>query len=266
MTALDLGPHDREAEFVWGANLALRRSAFERIGPFDETLGGAGDEEDWQRRLRAAGGRVGYVAAAGVDHRRTGPRRDAARALARRLLPRPRRAPLRRLQGRARRRSPPSCARSAGCVWHVVRRRCGVGVTLTALTLGRLAEALDPAPGAAQRRPTPTTSPAAPARSAAADRAARRGARTCGRALRGLRGRLALRRAARAAPAAARARASASRGPSTCARSRGCGASSRRSRHDVALHLVAARPGRRQVGERQRRARAPRRSAAPTGC
>ena len=57
---------------MWGANLALRRSAYERIGPFDERLGGAGDEEDWQRRLRAAGGSVGYVAAAGVDHRRTG--------------------------------------------------------------------------------------------------------------------------------------------------------------------------------------------------
>ena len=55
--------------------MAIRRAAFERIGPFDETLGGAGDEEDWQRRLRASGGRVGYVAAAGVDHRRTG--RDA---------------------------------------------------------------------------------------------------------------------------------------------------------------------------------------------
>ncbi|MDA0164703.1 glycosyltransferase, partial [Solirubrobacter ginsenosidimutans] len=72
VTTLDLGPDDRDAEFVWGANMALRRSAIERIGPFDEVLGGAGDEEDWQRRLRAAGGRVGYVAAAGVDHRRTG--------------------------------------------------------------------------------------------------------------------------------------------------------------------------------------------------
>jgi GT2 family glycosyltransferase len=82
VTTLDLGPDDRDAEFVWGANMALRRAAIERIGPFDEQLGGAGDEEDWQRRLRAAGGRVGYIAAAGVDHRRTG--RDAKlRSLAR---------------------------------------------------------------------------------------------------------------------------------------------------------------------------------------
>src|SRR5215210_8055885 len=75
ITSLDLGPADRDAEFAWGANLAVRRSALERIGPFDPGLGGAGDEEEWQRRLRAAGGRVRYVAAAGVDHRRAG--RDA---------------------------------------------------------------------------------------------------------------------------------------------------------------------------------------------
>ncbi len=75
VTALDLGAEDREAEFVWGANFAFTRAAYERIGPFDERLAGAGDEEDWQRRLRAAGGRVGYVAKAGVDHRRAG--RDA---------------------------------------------------------------------------------------------------------------------------------------------------------------------------------------------
>lgn len=161
VTALDLGPDDREAEFVWGANFALRRSAYERIGPFDERLGGAGDEEDWQRRLRAAGGTVGYVAAAGVDHRRTG--RDATiRALSRANFYRGRAA--RRYDvfkaaesartdesddGRGR-PGPPSLAAElrtlAGCVFHVVRRRCGVGVTLTALTLGRLAEALDPAP------------------------------------------------------------------------------------------------------------------------
>ncbi len=145
ITALDLGPSDREAEFVWGANMALRREALERVGPFDEALGGAGDEEDWQRRLRAGGGRVGYVAAAGVDHRRAG--RDARLgALSRAAFQR----------GRAARRYEVFGGRApgvggelrtlAGCVWHVARRRCGVGIVLAALTLGRLAEALDPAP------------------------------------------------------------------------------------------------------------------------
>ena len=35
LTTLDLGPEDRDAEFVWGANMTLRRRALERIGPFD---------------------------------------------------------------------------------------------------------------------------------------------------------------------------------------------------------------------------------------
>jgi len=145
VTALDLGPEDGEAEFVWGANMALRRSALDRIGPFDERLGGAGDEEDWQRRLRGAGGTVGYVAKAGVDHRRVGA--DAKlRALSRANF----------YRGRAARRydvykrSQPSLLNElrtlAGCLVHVVRFRCGVGITLTALTLGRIVEALDPAP------------------------------------------------------------------------------------------------------------------------
>ena len=54
VTALDLGPEDRDAEFAWGANFAFRRSALARVGRFDESLQGAGDEEDWQRRLRQA--------------------------------------------------------------------------------------------------------------------------------------------------------------------------------------------------------------------
>ena len=123
------------------------RRAIERIGPFDEALGGAGDEEDWQRRLRAAGGRVGYVAAAGVDHRRAG--RDAQlRSLARAaVLPRPRRAPLRRLpRPRARARAP-SCGR-----WPAASGTSCAAAAASAIDAdarsrsGRLAEALDPAP------------------------------------------------------------------------------------------------------------------------
>ena len=145
MTALDLGPEDRPAEFVWGANLAIRREAFERIGRFDEALGGAGDEEDWQRRLRAAGGSVGYVAAAGVDHRRSG--RDAhLRQLARASY----------FRGRAARRYgvfrghapslPPSSARCSAACGTSSAAAAGSGVTMAAHSYGRLAEALDPAP------------------------------------------------------------------------------------------------------------------------
>jgi glycosyltransferase involved in cell wall biosynthesis len=38
ITTLDLGSEDREADFVWGANMAVRRRAFDRLGPFDEQL------------------------------------------------------------------------------------------------------------------------------------------------------------------------------------------------------------------------------------
>jgi hypothetical protein len=121
--------------------MALRRSAIERVGRFDESLGGAGDEEEWQRRLRAAGGSIRYVAAAGVDHRRTGP--DArVRALSRAAYHRGRAA--RRWDER--RGTPPGLAHElrilAGCAYHGPRRRCANGIVLTAMAAGRVREAL----------------------------------------------------------------------------------------------------------------------------
>src|SRR5215217_9646288 len=72
ITTLDLGPADTEADYVWGANFAVRRSAIERVGPFDESIVlPHGDEEEWLERLRAAGGRIVYLAGAGLEHRRT---------------------------------------------------------------------------------------------------------------------------------------------------------------------------------------------------
>ncbi|HYM58980.1 MAG TPA: glycosyltransferase [Solirubrobacteraceae bacterium] len=145
VTTLDLGPADTDAELVWGANMTLRRRALERVGRFDPGLGGAGDEEDWQRRLRASGGRILYVAAAGVDHRRTGADARIGR-LARAALHRGRYA--RRYD--AHKGTAPSVARElrtlAGCVWHTGRYACGNGIVLTALTAGRLREALAPRP------------------------------------------------------------------------------------------------------------------------
>src|SRR5215211_1855415 len=72
LTTLELGPADQPAELVWGANMAVRRPAFGRVGEFDETIHGGGDEEEWLERLRAAGGEVVYLAAAGLEHRRAG--------------------------------------------------------------------------------------------------------------------------------------------------------------------------------------------------
>ncbi len=51
--------------------MAIRRRALQRVGRFDEAIRVRGDEEDWERRYIAAGGRVRYLAAAGLVHRRT---------------------------------------------------------------------------------------------------------------------------------------------------------------------------------------------------
>ena len=141
ITSLDLGREDREAELVWGANLLFRRAAFERIGLFDESLPIYGDEEEWLRRLRANGGRVVYLARAGLDHRRAG---DDAR-----LPSLMRGAYLRGRNARAydrRRDVAPGLGRElrvlAGCGWHTLRRACPQGLVMGAHSAGRTLEAL----------------------------------------------------------------------------------------------------------------------------
>jgi GT2 family glycosyltransferase len=144
ITSLDLGVSDTTTSYAWGANMAIRRSALERIGPFDVSLAHGGDEQEWQDRLISASGgaaRVLYVAAASVEHRRTGA--DARLgALARTA----------HVRGRAARRfdawrgAAPSLAREsltlAACAGHVVRRRCPAGLTMVAHSAGRLREGL----------------------------------------------------------------------------------------------------------------------------
>lgn len=146
VTFLDLGPDDRDAPHAWGANLTIRRSAFARVGPFDEARELYGDEQEWQDRLRASERpRIRYVAAAALDHRRAG---DDARV---RALVRSARA-----RGRASRRfdvhrgTAPSLAAElrvlAGCVLHGPRYRCANGPVMAAHSLGRLEAALRPQP------------------------------------------------------------------------------------------------------------------------
>jgi GT2 family glycosyltransferase len=141
ITTLDLGPTDRDVELVWGSNMAVRREAFEQAGPFDEELTGHGDEEEWERRYVAGGGRIRYVASATLEHCRSS--EDATvTALAR----------ARYHQGRDARRSDvrkgtaPSLAAElrtlAGCAWHIARRRCAIGIVLLAHSAGRLRETL----------------------------------------------------------------------------------------------------------------------------
>jgi glycosyltransferase involved in cell wall biosynthesis len=139
ITTLDAGPTDRDVALVWSANMAIRRRVVERVGRFDESIRVRGDEEDWERRYIAQGGRVRYIARAGLIHRRTAS--DA------RLGPLARAA---YQQGRAARRydvhkgAAPRAAYEVrvllGCVWHIVRRRCANGVVLAAHAAGRLRE------------------------------------------------------------------------------------------------------------------------------
>ena len=137
ITTLDLGPVDRDVALVWSANLAIRRRALERVGPFDESLHGRGEEEEWERRYTAAGGVIRYLAAAGLQHRRTavdarvGRLARAAYALgqsARAYDVRKGTAPSPRAELRV----------LVGLAWHVARRRCAVGLVLFAHAAGRL--------------------------------------------------------------------------------------------------------------------------------
>jgi GT2 family glycosyltransferase len=142
ISALDLGPEDLDAAHAWGANFAVRRSALERVGWFDERLVNAGDEEEWQDRLRAAGGRVRYVAAMGLDHRRS-PQDSRLRPLMRAAHERGRAA---RRWDAFRGESPPLRAELrntlGAAVWHTLRRRCANGLVTGAHNAGRLREAL----------------------------------------------------------------------------------------------------------------------------
>lgn len=141
VTTLDLGTEDVETELVWSANMLLRRSAFELAGDFDESLPTGGDEEEWLRRLADRGGRVVYIAAAAIDHRRTG---DDARL---RSLMRSAYHRGYNLRGfDERQHKAPAVSRElrvlAGCGWHTLRRGCPQGLIMGAHSAGRLKRAL----------------------------------------------------------------------------------------------------------------------------
>ncbi len=149
ITALDLGPEDGPTRFAWGSNMAIRRDALVRVGPFDVSLEHGGDEQEWQERLHAEPPTNGharsksalYVAGAALHHRRSAA--DARlRPLCRAAFARGKAA--KRFD--ARRDTMPSLASElvalAGCIGHVVRRRCPAGLVMVAHSLGRVTEAL----------------------------------------------------------------------------------------------------------------------------
>ena len=141
VTTLDLGDADVETKLVWSANMAFSRAAFDRIGPFDEERPPGGDEEEWLRRLTESGGRVFYIADAGLDHRRAG---DDARL---RSLMRSAYHRGRNLRAYDESRGvAPAVGREvrvlAGCGWHTVRRACPQGLIMGAHSAGRLMRAV----------------------------------------------------------------------------------------------------------------------------
>jgi hypothetical protein len=141
ISTYDFGSDDRDVPYVWGGNTAIRRSAFERIGYFHADLSGRGDEEEWVKRFTGTGGRIRYLAEAGLDHRRA-PADSRLSVLARAAYG----------QGREARRSDIRAGKPRalsaelrillGCAWHTVRRRCAYGIVMGARAAGSLREAL----------------------------------------------------------------------------------------------------------------------------
>jgi GT2 family glycosyltransferase len=169
ITSLELGGQDTRARFAWGANMTIRRRALERIGPFDVTLELGGDEQEWQERLGSPGAM--YVAAAALDHRRK-PEDARLRPLCRAAYVRGRAArrfdawrserdrnahrdnaghvdalPSGPRRDDALRDDLPSLGRELrtliGCLGHVVRYRCPMGLTMVAHSWGRLRKGVE---------------------------------------------------------------------------------------------------------------------------
>jgi GT2 family glycosyltransferase len=68
-SALDYGDAEEEVSEVWGCNMAVRRAAVERVGPFREGMARA-QEWEWEHRLLRTGGTIVYVPGAWLTHRR----------------------------------------------------------------------------------------------------------------------------------------------------------------------------------------------------
>jgi GT2 family glycosyltransferase len=122
---------------AWGANLGVRRAWVDRVGPFDAGRELYGDEQEWQDRVRAAGGRVLWVPDAALDHVRSGP--DATvRALARAAYGRGKAS---RRYDAFKGRTPSRAAELAllaRATLHGPLHRCSNGPVMAAHSLGRL--------------------------------------------------------------------------------------------------------------------------------
>jgi GT2 family glycosyltransferase len=238
VTTLDLGPHDTDARLVWSANMALRRRALDRAGLFDAGLAIYGDEEEWQLRHLATGGRTRYIAAAGVDHRRAG----ADARLTALMRAEHRRGRNSRRYGLTKGERPPLTAELktfGATAAHAVRFGCAFGPVMAAHSAGRIREALAPRPPLAGPDPDflsgesgtlgRRTAALGMARDIAVDLAL-------------LPRRALLRRAARALPPR-KVHAVAIARPERAGSAAAAAQELERSRHEVAIRLAPAAPG-----------------------
>ena len=142
ITTLDHGPEDVEIDRVWGANMAMRKSAFDRIGPFDANYKSyGGDEEEWEQRLLGLGGKIMYVADAPLWHRRSS-EDSTLRALA---VAAYRQGKGLREYDRERGDEMPLARELkvfAGCLAHSVRYRCVNGLIMASHSAGRITNAV----------------------------------------------------------------------------------------------------------------------------
>ena len=145
ITTTELGPSDGDCVFAWGSNMMIRRSAFDSTGPFDPLLAGGGDEQEWEERWRATGGRIRYLAAAALDHVRSG---DDSRLSSLCATARSRGRVARRFdETRGRAPGLPAELRTfAGCLWHGPRRLCAMGPVTAAHSWGRIESAISRKP------------------------------------------------------------------------------------------------------------------------
>ena len=134
-TELEEGETDRLVEAAWGANLIVRRSAIERVGPFAEDMNLYGDEVEWQSRIRREGGRIMYLADAWVWHRRTGEELRLP-ALVRRNFRKGLSYPQTRILMHQHVSPWGGLRHVAMGLGHAVRRRCWIGVVRAALGAG----------------------------------------------------------------------------------------------------------------------------------
>jgi GT2 family glycosyltransferase len=139
----DKGEAPREVDEVWGGNLAVRRWAVDRIGPFREDLRHLGGTElEWEIRLRAAGHPIMYLPDAWLWHRRNQAQLRLHRLMINRFF---------RGRGHAlndHRLGQPLGARNlVRCVReeieHSIRYRCSVGLMTAAQHCGRLVGTLE---------------------------------------------------------------------------------------------------------------------------